>query len=164
MTNDLSVPRALAGRDDFRRAVTEVLQALPGSPVREAWLVDTDLADWPLGDPAVLEALVRWLRQPQRRLYLLAADFAPLARAQPRFAAWRRDWGHAVHCASPGDGEPRDLPCLLVAAPQCLELFDRERWRGVLDADRSKTTQRLEWVAAISQRSVPAWPVDTLGI
>jgi hypothetical protein len=164
MTTELSVRQALDGRPAFAEAVRGLLLGLPDGPVRQAWLMDDDLADWPLGEPAVLQALARWLRLPGRRLRLVAQGFDRLAGQAPRLDAWRRDWAHALDCLSPPPGEWPALPSLVVVGPVCIEMFDRERWRAMQTPGPAAVRHAMERIEAISQRSAPSWPLRVLGI
>lgn len=154
----------LESRADFEAQVRAALLALPEGDVREARLVDVDFGDWPLGEPEVLAALTRWLQRPQRRLRLLGLQFDDVARRQPRFALWRRDWSHAIEVMRPEAVEPTDMPCLLLAGTWRLEVLDRLRWRGLVTREPGEAVLAAHRIDAISQRCEPAWPVDTLGL
>ena len=77
--------------------------------------VDTDFADWPLDDPALLQRLTDWLRLPQRQLVLLASDYDDLRRRRARFVACYRLWSHAISAFGPAEDDVAQLPCLLLA-------------------------------------------------
>jgi hypothetical protein len=164
MPNDEPPRRLLDGRGAFEDAARAVLLGLPASDCREAWLTGADLGDWPLGEPAVIAALAAWLKRPGRRLTLLALRFDGLARRHPRFAAWRIDHVHAIDSRSVADLDEDDMPQLLLAAPVCIRLHDSQRWRAVITQDARSAHLAAEQIAAISQRSGPAWPVRELGL
>ena len=164
MTSEMNERRSIDGRNDFRSTALTLLSSLPDSTAHQAWLVDEDLADWPLGGADLLQALTRWLRLPGRQLHLLARGYEGLAAAAPRFGAWRRDWGHVVTCCSPLDGEVPALPCLLVLPTACLQVLDRQHWRGTLAPGESAVRQAMVQIDAISQRSAPSWPQHLLGL
>ncbi|EHR71661.1 hypothetical protein BurJ1DRAFT_2838 [Burkholderiales bacterium JOSHI_001] len=164
MAPELPSRRALDGRAPFETEARALLTGLPDSACREAWLVDADLAEWPLGQADVLDALTRWLRLPGRRLNLLALQFDSLALRQARFAAWRVNFVHALDSRTPEDLEPDDMPCLLLAGPCCIRVHDRLRWRGSFSQETEDLQRVREQIAAISQRSAPSWPVRGLGL
>lgn len=159
-----SLPARIESRADFEARVREALLALPEGEVREVRLVDVDFGDWPLGEAEVLAAITRWLQRPQRRLRLLGLQFDEVARRQPRFALWRRDWSHAIEVMRPEAVEPGDMPCLMLAGAWRLEVLDRLRWRGLVSQSPAEAVLATHRIDAISQRCEPAWPVDTLGL
>ena len=127
-------------------------------------LIDSDFADWPLNDPAVMQALQAWMKPPGRRLRIVGLDFDAVARAHPRFLRWRRDWAHRIEAWRPSDGLlAPDLRGLL-AGPVALQWLDAPA--GCL----RKVTGKLqvhalrERSAAFLQRCEPAWAVTTLGL
>ncbi len=154
----------IESRGQFLAAVQAVLLALPAGEVRELRCVDADFGDWPLGAPEVVQALTTWLRRPGRRLRLLGLHFEDLQQRQARFARWRREWSHAVEVMRPTDVEEGDMPCLLLAGRERIEILDRARWRGVHTRSAGDAVLAAHRIDAISQRCEPAWPVDTLGL
>ena len=155
----------IASRADFNAAVLWGVQAAVARPARVLWCVDHDFAEWPLGDPILLEALTRWLRWPQRRLVLLASSYADMPTRHPRFVRWRADWSHAVEAWAPPEELAAGLPCLLVDdGPVLVQLLDAQRWRGRATCsvrDAQVWRQRLD---AVLQRSSPAFPLRQLGL
>ena len=90
-----ALQRPIESRADFVAAVHDTVSlALAGATRRMVW-VDADFAEWPLNEPALLQALTNWVRLPQRQLVLLAADYDDLRRRHARFTAWVRLWSHA---------------------------------------------------------------------
>ena len=112
----------------------------------------------------MVAALTRWIQLPGRRLQLVGARFDVIERDQPRFAAWRRPFSHAVQCQTPTDVDPTDLPAVLLFDAGYLELLDRERWQARWTAERRACVLQRERVEALIQRCEPAWPVTTLGL
>lgn len=126
---------------------------------------DTDFADWPLDDPAILQGLTAWLRLPLRRLVLLAEDFDGLVRRQPRFCAWRRDWMHAVEAWQPALDPRPALPTVLCSDSDVhVQLIDRQHWRGHAAIDVRLARQRLDALDAVLQHSTPALASRPLGL
>jgi hypothetical protein len=155
----------IESREGFLKTMPRALAAALEDPVRTIWFVDPDFAEWPLDQAGVIEPLQRWLRQPGRRLCLLACRFDGLDRSHPRFSAWRRDWMHAIEARTPADNDGLDLPTLLVDDRRTLMcLWERNPLRG--RASRNPAAARIERdrVDAWWQRSEPAWPVRTLGL
>jgi hypothetical protein len=127
--------------------------------------VDPDFTDWPLGDATLLARLVPWLRQPQRRLVLLAARFDELPRHHPRFVGWRRDWVHAVSAWQAPDELQRALPTLLLVDDAlAVRVIDRSRWRGRTLHDARECRPYHDEIDAVLQRSAPGLPVTELGL
>jgi hypothetical protein len=132
---------------------------------RHITCVDADFETWPFDDPAVLERLTAWLRLPQRRLVLLAADYGELPRRQPRFTVWRRTFAHAVDTWQAPEELAPTLPSVLVDdGPVSVQLIDSQHWRGRVALDPRSATLWRERIDVVLQRSDPAWPVHTLGL
>lgn len=154
----------IRSRGAFREAARAILLALPVAQPRELLIVDADFEPWPLGDADVVDALTQWVRLPGRRLRLLGARFDVVEREQPRFAAWRKSFAHAVECQSPSDVEPGDVPSLLLLDAVALELLDREHGLGRQSGERRWLVELRERTDALAQRAESAWPVTVLGL
>ncbi len=149
-----------AFHDALRSAVGEVADR----GCLELWLVDTDFADWPLGERAVIENLTRWA-QSHRRLTLIAQNFDEVVRRHPRFVEWRRQWSHVVHCRTNTELEAGQMPTLLLAPGVVLvRLSDAVHWRGVRSSDPADLILARETIDAVLQRSAEAFPATTLGL
>ncbi len=136
----------------------------PWAPARQLWLADPDFADWPLDEPAVLQALSAWLRQGGRQICMAGLDFDTTARRHPRLARWRRDWSHAVAVWGPAEGGlPPPLRGLL-AAPLWLQWLDAPDWRLRCFTDAVHARAVQPQIADFLQRCEPAWPATTLGL
>jgi hypothetical protein len=154
----------IASRSAFTDAASRLLTTLPEAKPRELLIVDADFSPWPLGEPAVVDALTQWIRLPGRRLRLLGSRFDVLERDQPRIVAWRRSFAHAIECFTPTDVEAADVPSLLLTDAVGLELLDRERFAARQADDRRWLVLQRERTDALLQRSEPAWPVTVLGL
>lgn len=157
------------GRFDTRAGFADALRRGFGHAIdhgaRCITCVDPHFGEWPLDDAALLSRLGQFLRQPRRRLVLVAADFEALARHHPRFAAWRADWAHAIECALPSEEARVELPTLLVDDRDTLvELIDASHWRGRTLADAQAARLARDTADALLQRSEPAFPVKPLGL
>ena len=98
-------------------------------------LSDLDFADWPLGEPAVLDDLTRWAFA-HRRLTLLGGHFDEVSRRHARFAQWRRQWSHIVGCRALEDDDERAIPTMLLAPGLVtLKLLNPAQYRASWSTD-----------------------------
>jgi hypothetical protein len=156
--------QSISSHGEFLDAARALLSQADASGTREITLVDTDFSPWPLDDAAVIDALTRWIRLPGRRLRLMGNRFDVIERDQPRFAAWRKPFAHAIECLSPTDIDPGDMPSVLLLDAASLELFDRERWQARTTSERRTLVLQRERLDALMQRCEAAWPVTMLGL
>ncbi len=121
---------------------------------------------WPWDDVGLLAALVPWLRQPQRSLVLLAADYQHMAQRFPRFAQWRRPWVHAVQAWECPPEAVQALPAMALFDNQrvSVQLLDAETGRGRAALEVRHRLLLAQQTDAILQRSEAAWPAKTLGL
>jgi len=162
MTADHIVP--IASRAEFGDAIRASFALAADDGASEIVCVDADFADWPLNDRAVIETLTAWIGS-RRSFLLFGHSFDELARRQPRFVEWRRQWGHAVHCRSDPELEAAQLPTIvLVPGVTCVRLVDRVQHRGTVSNRGVELAECREAVDALLQRSVEAFPVTTLGL
>lgn len=162
MTADDIVP--IASRAEFLDAIRSSFALAAHDGVREILIVDPSFADWPLNDRAVIESLTGWV-DPRRSLTLFAHSFDELARRQPRFVEWRRQWAHVVHCRNDPELEAEQVPTILLApGVTCVRLLDRVRLRGTVSNRAVDMTDCRETIDALLQRSVEAFPATTLGL
>ena len=160
-----AIGRRIDSRREFDAALHEVAGLARQRHVHRMVWVDEDFADWPLDDPALLACLSDWLRQPQRRLVLLARDFGDLQRRAARFVAWYRLWTHAVGACSPAEDSTGTLPSVAWAEVASMaHLSDRERWRGWISSDAATLRRWRDRIDALVQRSEPSFPATTLGL
>jgi hypothetical protein len=164
MNDEASRLRSAESRSDFIALARDVLSPLDKTSGRDITLVDVDFSVWPLDDATVVEALTRWIQLPGRCLRLVGGRFDLLERGQPRFAAWRKPFSHAVQCMTPVDLEPSDMPAVLLLDAGYLELLDRERWQARWTLDRRAWVLQRERIDALMQRCESAWPVTVLGL
>jgi hypothetical protein len=161
-----ALPRPpLTTRGEFREAIAKALVGAAVEGRRELIWVDANFADWPLDEPAVIDALTRWARRPTRKLLILASTFEDLPRRHPRFAQWRRTWAHRLECRSAPSISANDMPTLMLAGElYSLQLLDKHHWSGRwLDDDKAFEAWR-EVVDAIVQKSDHDFPANTLGL
>ncbi len=154
----------IAGRAEFQAAVRAALAEAAVAGWRELWLCDPDFAQWPLGEPGVIDSLSRWAGG-ARRLKLLALHYDEVSRRHPRWVQWRRQWAHGVECRALPALRAEDVPVLLHArGTLTLHLFDPLRYRGVVSSGAADDLRAREQIDAILQRSVEAFPATTLGL
>jgi hypothetical protein len=153
------------GRAAFRAALLVALDDCAQADVPEIWLCDPDFVEWPLGQAEVVTALSRWVT-PRRRLTLVAGSYEHLAQRCPRWVAWRRQWGHAVHCLQVREEAAAQMPTLLYGPPAvALRMQRMERvLRGRLYRDADDLAPLADLVDALTQRTHEAFPVTTLGL
>ncbi|MEN9893408.1 MAG: hypothetical protein RLY78_3703 [Pseudomonadota bacterium] len=158
------------GRPEALAHWRAALLALPGQPAaRTLWIASIDLSDWPLAETVVLEALGQWLRQPGRSLTLLLREPEAAARLQTRFARWRRDYSHAIHCLGPTPAlSSAQSSALWEAWPQglateagCSERLPGLPWR--LRVQLRPTVPQALWRPWL-QECESCWPAHTLGL
>jgi hypothetical protein len=156
--------RLITTRLEFHDALREAFAAVADIGCREVFLCDSDFADWPLDDPAVLDALGQWAMS-HRKLTLIARDFDEVARRHPRFTAWRRHWTHVVEGRLLDDADALDPPVVLVAPGVIsVRLVDRLRSRGSLSREAADGVRNRELIDAVLQRSSEGFPATILGL
>lgn len=153
----------IASRGEFHDAVRGAFEQAALIGCREIWLADPDFADWPLGEPAVIDHLRVWAH-PHRKLTLLAQNFDAVARRHPRWVDWRRTWSHVVECRTNTELEAGQMPTLLLAPGLlALRLTDPVRYRGSVAHDAATMVRVGEAFDAVLQRSELAFPATILG-
>jgi hypothetical protein len=164
--HDSALPqRVIDSRSGFIAAVHEALDRALAQRARRMLWADSDFAEWPLDDPALLQRLTDWLRLPQRQLVLLASDYELLRRRHARFVACYRMWSHVIAAFAPAEDDVAQLPCLLLADRTVLvQLLDKDHWRGWSSAEPASLRLAREQTEALLQRSESAFAVTTLGL
>jgi hypothetical protein len=149
----------------FDAALRWAIDAAVSRRARRLLFVDPDFSAWPLDDAALHGMLVDWLRQPGRRLVLVAMQFGEMPRRHPRFEAWRRDWAHVVEGWAPAPDSGVELPTLVVDdGPVVVRLQGTRPWRGRAAIDAREARACRDEVDALLQRCEAAWPVRPLGL
>ncbi len=160
-----AAPPRIDSRVGFAAALTWGLNRAMSAGARRIVCCDPDFSAWPLSDPLLLQSLTPWLRLPLRRLVLVAADFEPLWRDQPRFTLWRHDWTHAVEAWQPPPERRAGLPRLLCSdGDVCVELLDIRHWHGRAVADARLSHQGMTGLDALLQHCSPAVASRPLGL
>jgi hypothetical protein len=156
----------IEGRPAFQQAVREALAAAAQGQYRDLVLSDHDFEHWPLGERAVVESFNQWaLGSAHGRCVLLGAEFGAFFRAHPRWVEWRQPWSHRVVCLQAPEEFAAGVPsALLVPGAISVELFDPERYRGLISHDPLRWRELQEKIDAISQRSGETFPPTTLGL
>lgn len=152
-------------RDSFGAALRWGFDTAISNGARCITCADPSFEAWPLDDAALLQRLTAWLRLPQRRLVLLAANYESVPRLLPRFTAWRRDWAHAIQALQPPAEFAADVPTLLLDDRSVsVQLIDPLHWRGRAAVDARSRLLWQEKIDAVLQRSEAAFAVTTLGL
>ena len=156
--------RPIASRNEFLDALRSAFAQAATAGAREISLCDATFADWPLGEPGVIEDLTRWA-QGRRRLTVLAHNFDEIARRHGRWTEWRRQWAHVVQCRGNEELEAAEFPTICVVADVVsVRLVDLVHHRSMASHEASDAVACREAIDAISQRSAEAFPVTTLGL
>jgi len=152
------------GREDWRNRIHALMGAAADRGARRLVMLDESFEDWPLGEPAFIDALSRWVAS-HRELVLLAADFGAILRRHPRWVTWRRTWGHTVRCLALHEDDRAEVPALFMAdGVGVLQMADRRHWRGSLRSDPAAMAQAHERLEHLVQRGSPDFPVSVLGL
>lgn len=151
-------------RSEFQQALRDAFAEVARHGGRELWLCDRDLAEWPVGERAVIESLTQWAYA-HRRLVVLAANFDEVVRRHARWLEWRVHWSHIVECRTVHEDEAPQMPSLLFA-PGCIGVrrLDERLYRGRVYREGSDLARCQELIEAVAQRSIEAFPVTTLGL
>ncbi len=158
-------PPVIDTRESFVAALRWGFDTAIAKGARAITAVDASFDEWPLDDPALLQALTAWLRLPQRGLVLLAASFDEVPRRHPRFNDWRREWAHALQCYQAPEELAAGLPTVLLDdRALSVHLVDAEHWRGRASLDMRAAHLWREQIDVVLQRSASAFPVNTLGL
>ena len=151
-------------RSGFHHALREAFADIAAHPRLQVWMCDAHFADWPLNEPEVIDALVRWA-QPHRKLVVLAQSFDDVVRRHPRWVTWRRQFAHAVECRLVEPMEQGRMPTLFTAqGGQTVKLVDPQRYRGSWSREPADGRLAVELIDAVSQRSAEAFAATTLGL
>ena len=164
LISSVSVP-LIDSRASFCAALRWGFETAIANGARCITCADPNFEEWPLDDAALLQSLTAWLRLPQRRLVLLAANYGTVPQRLPRFTSWRRDWAHAIQAWQPPQEFALDVPTLLLDERSVsVHLRDPLNWRGRAAADARSRLLWQEKIDVVLQRSEAAFAVTTLGL
>jgi hypothetical protein len=154
----------IGSRNDFLDAIRAAIAQAAAAGAGEIFLVDPHFNDWPLNERALVELLTQWISS-RRKLTIVAHSFDDVARKSPRFAEWRRQWSHVIHCRSTDEIEADQVPTILyVPGLVCVHVLDRVRYRGTVSGRPADQVESRESIDALLQRSTEAFPPTTLGL
>lgn len=152
------------GRAEFHAAFLATLDESARDGARHLWWCDADFSNWPLGQPAVIEALTRWVDS-KRQLTLIAARYDRFTAQFPRWVTWRRQWSHVVRCLAVHEELAGQVPSLALAPGLvAVQLHDPDRLRGRLYREAYDLRRCKDLVDALSQRTSESFAVTTLGL
>jgi hypothetical protein len=155
----------ITSRAEFQAAVRAFVLHAEAGGARQLWWVSPDFADWPLDEPALIDALSHWARHPGAQLTWIGHDFERVRRTMPRLTRWRQTFAHVLKCWSPQELAGSDVPTLLVADHHAtLRVLDLERVRGWVRCEGADVQRAREEIDVILQRSSEAFPAVTLGL
>lgn len=156
--------RPILSRGDFHAALRSAFAEAAQAGARSILLCDADYLDWPLSERGLIDDLTRWVDS-RRELVVYAQSFDEVARRHGRWTEWRRQWSHVVRCRANAELEAADFPTIcLVADVISVRLVDPVHHRGLASHEPADALACREAIDAVSQRSVEAFPVTTLGL
>jgi hypothetical protein len=154
----------ITSRGEFHSALRLAFAEAAEAGSHELWLCDSDFADWPLGERAVIEHLTTWAAS-SRRLTLMARTFDEVGRRHSRWVEWRRQWSHIVTCRTNDELEAGAFPTVFVATNTVsVRLADSVHHRGRASHEKADELRCKELLDAILQRSEEAFPATTTGL
>lgn len=156
--------RMLSSRSEFHEALRAAFDRVADQGCREIWLCDTDFADWPLGEIAVVDSLTRWALA-HRKLVVLAQHYDEVVRKHPRWVNFRRQWSHVVECRAIEEVEPGAMPSMFLApGGVTVRLFDPQNYRASVSTEAADAVRAKEALDVVLQRSNEAFAATTLGL
>ena len=152
------------GRESFRQLLRQSFDAAAEAGWHELLMSDADFADWPLGEPAVVQALHEWAQKTTGRCIILARSYDGVPRQHALFVRWRSQWQHKIECLEYPADATQEVPSLLWSPKWALQRVEAVRGWGISGA-QARRLQLLrsgmdEWLA----RAVPGFPAVTLGL
>jgi hypothetical protein len=118
-----------SGRDAFQQLVRDALACAAREGWRHIILADSDFADWPLGERAVIESLQAWAKG-GRRCTLLARRYDEVLRRHARFVTWRGTWSHIIDARRCAAADAQELPSAIWSPGWVLQRLHRGRARA----------------------------------
>jgi hypothetical protein len=170
MTTGAEIPAGAAlpqgrfsGRSEFRQIVRDALACAAQEGWREIILSDSDFADWPLGERAVVESLDAWSAT-GRRITLLARRYDEVVRRHARFVTWRKTWSHIVDARSCASADPLEIPSAVCGPRWVLQRLDPDRCTGFSGSEPERRLALRENVDEWLRKSSASFPATTLGL
>jgi hypothetical protein len=155
----------IGSRDELQAAVRSFVLNAEALGLREMAWVSPDFADWPLDEPAVIDALAHWARQPGAHLTWIAHDFERVRRTMPRLTRWRQTFGHVIACRTPHELPGPDMPTLLLGGRSAvLRMLNLEQVRGWVSHQGRDVQHAREEIDAVLQRAEEAFASGVLGL
>jgi hypothetical protein len=156
--------RLIESQREFEEALREAFAMIATQGCREVLISDTDFANWPLGERAVVDLLAQWSIS-HRKMTVLALHYDEVTRRHARWVQWRRQWAHIVDCRVVDEFDAKEVPTLLLApGVVVVRLVAGDTVRGSVSTDLGDIERARELVDAITQRSQEGFPASTLGL
>lgn len=156
--------RLIESQREFEDALRQAFSMIANEGCREVLISDTDFANWPLGERAVVEMLSRWSMS-HRKMTVLALNYDEVTRRHAHWVQWRRQWAHIVDCRVVDDFDAKELPTVLLAPGLVVvRLVPGDTVRGSISTDLGDIERMRETIDAITQRSQEGFPATTLGL
>jgi hypothetical protein len=153
------------GHKDFKQWIRVGLFWAVHAGVQRIILSDPDYADWPLGERALTVALHEWaLKDPKRRVTVLAASYNEIVRRHGLFVKWRVQWDHQIECLIWNVGKPEELPSLLWTPQWALRRDDLRSCRGQAGRDPNWLVITYEQIQEKIDRSTIGFPATIIGL
>jgi hypothetical protein len=152
-----------AGREAFQQVVRDALMCAAREGWKQIILSDASFDDWPLRERAVVESLQAWAKT-GRHLTLLATRYDSVMRDQPRFATWRKTWGHIIDCRQCRNDDPLDFPSAMWSPGWVMQRLDLSRSTGVSGIEPARRVNLRELLDEKIRGSSPGFPASTLGL
>lgn len=161
---DLTPP---AGLLDGREALAAAMRLVVAQAKRTLCLMDRDLSDWPIEEPAIAARIERLLTLSRRAsVRVLVRDERWLGRGAPRLTALRRRAGGTFEVRRIADDAEGAEGGLLIADGDCaVERFHSDAFRGRLVAGATDAVEPLRrHYDRLWDQASPCLPVTTLGL
>jgi hypothetical protein len=151
------------GREAFEACIRLSIAHAAHAGWKTLYWMDTDFADWPLGERGVEAALQDW-SQTGRRIVLMAKQFDTLMARHHRFVMWRRQWAHIIECWQCTSADPLAFPSGIIAPGWALHRVDREHGVCIAFTEPSRILGLQELRNEWQRKCSPGFPATLLGL
>lgn len=152
------------GRESFRQLLRQSFAAAAEGGWHELLISDPDFADWPLGEPAVVQSLHDWAQKSTGRCIILARSYDAIPRQHALFVRWRSQWQHKIECLEYPGEQSQEVPSLLWSPKWALQRVEAVRGWGISGAQARRLKLLRSGMDEWLERAVPGFPAVTLGL